>query len=153
MLFLHLEAGPEDYLVSTSEIVDIVPSVPLLSQPMAPDYVAGILNYRGKAVPVVDLNIMLGGEPLKDVFANRIVVCRYPCTEFSGLLAVRARNVTSTREIGDESLQSSGINLNESPWLGKLSLSEEGRSYQVIRIESLLTDEAVEILSRGMESA
>lgn len=62
------------YVISASEIVEIIPCVTLKKVPMLPDYAAGILNYHGQQMPVVDLCELLLTRPCKKRLSTRIIV-------------------------------------------------------------------------------
>jgi chemotaxis-related protein WspB len=72
---LHLFAGDQRYALPSAHVVEVVPSVPLRKVPGAPAAVAGLLDYRGQVVPVVDLARRLGAPPAPPAYATRIVVC------------------------------------------------------------------------------
>jgi chemotaxis-related protein WspB len=55
MLFLLFQLGKERYALQASRVVEVVPLLELKQLPQAPKGVAGIINYRGRPVPVVDL--------------------------------------------------------------------------------------------------
>lgn len=44
-------------LLSITDIIEILPITPI---PKTPDYLRGIINHRGKAVPVMDFRLRLG---------------------------------------------------------------------------------------------
>ena len=62
--------------------------------PGAPDFVAGIVQIRGRVVPVVDLRARFGAPPAAAALDNRIVVGQYG-DRVVGLLVDSAREVIS----------------------------------------------------------
>lgn len=52
--------GGDYYAFVISEVTDIIEIPPVTLIPKTPDYVLGIMNHRGKAVPVMDLRLRLG---------------------------------------------------------------------------------------------
>ena len=64
--YLTFHLGEEVYGLPVLKILEIVAFSPVTPIPRAPECVKGILNLRGRLVPVVDLRIRLGlapGEP------------------------------------------------------------------------------------------
>jgi chemotaxis-related protein WspB len=57
MLLLHI--GKDVYAVDCDRVVEVVPLVVLKEIPHAPPHVAGVFDYRGRIVPVVDLCVIL----------------------------------------------------------------------------------------------
>lgn len=57
---LTFSAGSEVYGFYILDVADIIELPELTVIPTAPDYVLGLMNHRGKAVPVMDLRLRLG---------------------------------------------------------------------------------------------
>ncbi len=60
MLLLTFRVSNDLYAVAAERVVEVVPRIELRSIPHAPEALAGLFNYRGKAVPVIDLGVLLG---------------------------------------------------------------------------------------------
>jgi purine-binding chemotaxis protein CheW len=58
--FLTFHLGAEVYALPVLEILEIVAYLPVTPVPRAPACVRGVLNLRGRLVPVVDLRNQLG---------------------------------------------------------------------------------------------
>lgn len=54
-----------------AEVVRMVASTPL---PEAPDWVAGVINFRGRVIPLVDVRTRLGAPPRDADLATPIIV-------------------------------------------------------------------------------
>ena len=59
MLLLLFHLGSELYAIESSQVIEIIPTVNLRPLHHVPDYVAGLFNYRGKFIPVIDLSQLL----------------------------------------------------------------------------------------------
>jgi chemotaxis-related protein WspB len=114
MLLLLFETSDGRYALDSQQIVEVIPLLVPKKIPGAPDYVAGIINYRGKPVPVFDLCILAGGPPCHHYYSTRIVLIHYPLDgvreRLIGLIAERATDVFKCRE---EDIKSSGILLEK----------------------------------------
>jgi len=97
MLLLLFEIYNGRYALDTNQIIEIVPLVKLKKIPATPDYVAGLMNYRGDGLPVVDLCQLVDKQPHEDALSTRIIIVRYPI-ENKGYrpLGLIANNVTET---------------------------------------------------------
>ncbi len=46
--------GSEEFCVDILKVQEIIRMVPITSMPNAPDYVEGVINLRGKVIPIID---------------------------------------------------------------------------------------------------
>jgi len=94
MLFLIFELGKDRYALDVRQIAEVMPLVGVKQVPRAPQAMKGLFNYRGTAVPVVDLSQLTLGRPSARRLSTRIVLVHYPdetgCTHLLGLIAERA---------------------------------------------------------------
>jgi len=74
MLLLTFTAGANCYAVDVARVVELIPKVELRPVPHAPLFLAGLLGYRGRVVPVIDLGLLLGGAPCRDCLSTRIIL-------------------------------------------------------------------------------
>jgi len=66
--------GDEEYGSSILQVREIRRMIPITPLPRANDFVAGVINLRGKVIPMVDLRQMLGMEIKEPDKATRIVI-------------------------------------------------------------------------------
>lgn len=52
------------YTLSTSQVVEIIRLQPITLMPNLPDYVKGVINLRGKIVPLIDMRLKFSKEPV-----------------------------------------------------------------------------------------
>ena len=74
MLLLTFRAAENLYAVDVARVVEVVPRVDLRRLPHAPGFLAGLFDYRGTVVPVIDLGILLGSERCRDRLSTRIIL-------------------------------------------------------------------------------
>ena len=77
MLLLLFEIGSGRYALDTSQIIEIVPLVTLKKIPATPDYISGLMNYRGEGIPVVDLCQLVDNSFCDDALSTRIIIVNY----------------------------------------------------------------------------
>ena len=53
MLFLKFRIGADAFMLEAAQIAEVLPLLHLTPIPQAPASVAGLLNYRGRPVPVI----------------------------------------------------------------------------------------------------
>jgi len=62
VLFLPFRLARETYCVSIAKIKEIIEMPPITDIPQEPDFIKGVMSFRGRAVPVIDLRIRFGME-------------------------------------------------------------------------------------------
>ena len=140
MLFLLFQIGRDRYALEASQIVEIVPLVTLKKIPQAPRGVAGIFNYHGVLVPVIDLSELATGQPAAPRLSTRFILVNYPMdAEKRHVLALMAEMATETIHIDPAMFKDGGVAMPEAPFLGPVA--KDGRGLiQRIEVKELLPD-------------
>lgn len=60
--YLTFILGEELYGIDIRVVIEIIGILPITKVPEVPDYVRGIINLRGKIIPVVDMRLRFGRE-------------------------------------------------------------------------------------------
>ena len=58
--YLTFSLAGEEYGIGILKIREIVGRMPIVSIPQMPDFVKGVVNLRGKVIPVIDLRLRFG---------------------------------------------------------------------------------------------
>jgi purine-binding chemotaxis protein CheW len=72
--YLTFILGEEYYGIPVLKVREIIRLVPITLVPKMPDYIKGVLNLRGKIIPVVDLRQRFGLAGIQDTERTCIVV-------------------------------------------------------------------------------
>lgn len=72
--FLTFTLGAEDYGVPVLRVREIIKMVPITQVPQLPGHVRGVINLRGKVIPVIDLRMKLGLPYQDETDATCIIV-------------------------------------------------------------------------------
>ena len=70
------ELGTETYGLDIATVHEIIRMQPITKVPKAPFYVEGVINLRGRVIPVVDIGRKFGFEKTEQAKNNRIVVVK-----------------------------------------------------------------------------
>jgi purine-binding chemotaxis protein CheW len=62
--YLTFSLSGEEYGIGILKIREIIGLMPITSLPQTPQYVKGVINLRGKVIPVVDLRLRFGMEEI-----------------------------------------------------------------------------------------
>jgi len=68
------ELGSETYGLDIASVHEIIRMQPITKVPKAPAYVEGVINLRGKVIPVIDIGKRFGFDKAERAKNNRIVV-------------------------------------------------------------------------------
>ena len=134
MLVLKFRVAGLSFAVAVTTVVEVVPRVELRPLPHAPAHVVGLLRYRGGAVPVVDLGLLMGDLACRDRLDTRIVlvdVGRHG-GESSGFLAMVAERVDEVAAIDESRRSTAGLGVVNAPYLGPVYETDEGLLQLVI---------------------
>lgn len=138
MLMLLFSLGDGQYAVPVSDVVEVTPRVHLEQIARAPDYIAGLFNYRGQHVPVVDLCRLIHQQSCADSFTTRIILVNFPLASGkTHMLGVLAERVTETVRITDDAFVPTGLSIDDTPYLGTAANTDQGL-LQKISINELL---------------
>ncbi len=144
MLFILFRIGKERYALEAAQVIEVIPCLPLRPQPGTPDYVAGIFNFRGKLVPVLDLGTLTLGVPSPPQLSTRIVLINY--TLKSGVMRVLGLIAEAvTDAVKKKPHEFVAVAAGQAPYLGGIAL-EEGGMVQCILPEHLLPPEVERLL-------
>jgi len=146
MTFLLFQMGGDRYALEAGRVAEVLPRIALKKIPTAAPGIAGVLDYHGAAVPVVDLSAMVLGQPAPPSLSTRILLLRYGGE--SGpehLLGVLVAQATETlrRELSD--FQPPGVTTPAARFLGPVTNDARGL-IQRVELEQLLTPAAREQL-------
>lgn len=127
MLFVVLEIGGARYAIDASQIVEVLPLLRVTPVPEAPRGVAGVFNYRGGPVPVVDLSEVILGRPAVARYSTRLVLA--DCADDRGrwrLLALMAEGATATLQREAADFVPSGVSITGARYLGPIATDADG---------------------------
>lgn len=153
MLFVIFKSGDTNYAMEAREVVEVIPLVTLRNCPGVPACIAGLANYGGTGVPIVDLGRLVGGPPSASYLSTRIIVTQY----IGGggqrrLIGLLAEGVTNTIERKESDFSQNSVAVPGNLCLGKLAVSGTG-FIQQITAAHLVSKELETILFAGPETS
>jgi len=148
MLYVVFQLGNHRYALEASRVVEVVPLLALKHFPQAPrgmaayggvaaqepgapqsaaQLYAGILNYRGQAVPALDLCQLTLDRPAREHRSTRILIVRQNRAADDGqLIGLIAEHVTGTLRRDEKDFVDAGKQPGASPFLGPVLMDEQG---------------------------
>ncbi len=115
------------YVLSISDVVEIIPYVKLTALPNLPDYLVGLCNYRGFSVPVIDLCSLFLKRPCNKKLSTRIIVVEIgegnSPDKMVGLMVEKATEIV---KVEDENFMDAGVYGDDLPYLGPVMADSAG---------------------------
>jgi chemotaxis-related protein WspB len=134
MLVLKFQVDGASFAVDFRRIVEVTPLAKLRPLPHAPAYLAGLLHYRGRVLPVVNVNRLLGAAPSEPRLSTRIILVEpAPGRPLLGLLAER---VSDLKRTADSPADSPVFASADAPYLGPV-VEADGELLQLLALEKL----------------
>jgi chemotaxis-related protein WspB len=149
MLLITFTIGDDRYAIETRNMIEIVPQVNLKRLPMEESYIAGIFNYHGQSVPVIDIGVLCRNHTGNSTLTTRIILIRLDDSHIIGLLA---DNLTQTIQVAPDTFSSCGIKRLEAEFLGDVAQHEEGM-VQLVNAGQLLSKELKTRLYDSVEAS
>lgn len=72
--YITFKLGDESFAINVAQVREVLELPQITKVPTAPDYMRGVVNVRGKSIPVVDLRLKFGLPAAADTINSRIVV-------------------------------------------------------------------------------
>jgi len=149
MMLLLFQIEGERYGMDVNAVTEVIPRVPLQRLPRMPQGMAGLLNYRGEVVPVLDMSLMLHQRPSRPFLSTRIIVAKMPgaSNRYVGLMA---EDVAETIKVRAEDFSKTGMEGDAEAFVDSVVL-EGNRMIQKVDPAKLLTDEVRSFLIHASE--
>ncbi|MGY6269382.1 chemotaxis protein CheW [Achromobacter denitrificans] len=138
-LYLLFRIGADRYALDARDIAEVLGLRALKQVPGAPAWVAGVLDRRGAAVPVIDMSALAGRGAAAAVTSTRLALLRYRAGPGAGerLLGLILEQATETAHFDPAAFQSSGLDNSGARYLGPV-LSDARGMVQAVAVDDLL---------------
>lgn len=141
MLFILFQLGTDRYALPARDVAEVLPLISVKVIPGAPVGVAGLVDYRGTAVPAIDLTALAFGRPAARRVSTRLLMVKYPHPQGGDrLLGVIAEHATELIAKEPADFHPTGITTTASRYLGPVVHDTRGM-IQRVEVSGLLTDE------------
>ena len=138
MLFLVFQLDDDRYAIEAARVICVLPQVDARVMPNAPAGVAGVIDWRGVPLPLVDLAQVLRDRPAHARLSTRIVVVEHPGADGTvHALGLLAECVVDTVRLDPSAFRDSGIDAGQARYLGPVATDAHGL-LQWVRVENLL---------------
>jgi chemotaxis-related protein WspB len=149
MLFLIFQLGQDRYALDARELLEILPLAQIKRLPHAPTGIAGLLDYHGVLLPVIDLSALTLGRSAAERISTRMVVVEMANGRRFALIAERANELLQ-REATD--FTEAEVAVDAAPYLGPVTRDARG-IVQWITPQKLFSPAVYEALFQQMRAA
>ena len=120
--YLTFKLGSEEFGLEILKVQEIIQMQSITRVPRTPEFVRGVINLRGKVIPVVDLRVKFGMEHVEDTERTCIVVVQIRNNANSvvvmGIIIDEVREVLDIPESSIEDTPSFGTSIDTEFILG-----------------------------------
>jgi purine-binding chemotaxis protein CheW len=145
--YLTFTLSGEEYGVGILKIKEIIGMLPITSVPQTPEFVKGVINLRGKVIPVVDLRLRFGMDVMEYTERTCIIVVEIEGAVNTILMGVVVDSVSEVLNIKNEEIEdppSFGMKLDIDYILGMAKM--EGGVKILLDIDKVLGEEEIAAL-------
>lgn len=147
--YLTFRLEPETYGISVLKVREIIQQININSVPQMPAFIKGVINLRGKIIPVVDLRAKFGLKNGNDSLHSCIVVVQVSRSGNNllsmGIMVDDVEEVVNIIAQDIETVPDFGVNINTSFILGMAKI--KGSIKTLLDIDRVLTAETVELIA------
>ncbi len=103
--YLTFHLGEEGYGLEILKVQEIIGMQEITKIPKAPDYVKGVINLRGKVIPVVDLRLKFGMPEQEISRKTCIIVTQVQRGQSSLIIGIVVDEVSEVMEISGDQIE------------------------------------------------
>ena len=145
--YLTFTLANEEYGIGILKIKEIIGMMPITTVPQTPEFVKGVINLRGKVIPVVDLRLRFGMEEIDYTERTCIVVVEISGKVTTVMIGIVVDSVSEVLNIKGEEVEDTptfGAKLNTDYILGMAKI--DGGVKILLGIDRVLNEEEINAL-------
>jgi purine-binding chemotaxis protein CheW len=148
--YLTFTLAEEEYGIGILKIKEIIGMLPITSVPQTPDFVKGVINLRGKVIPVMDLRLRFGMMSIDYTERTCIIVVEITGQTGTILVGIVVDAVSEVLNIKGDDIEKTptfGTKLNTDYILGMAKM--EGGVKILLDIDQVLSSDELSMLSEA----
>ena len=149
--FLTFTLGSEIFALDIVKVREVLELTTVSGIPRTPDYMKGVINLRGRAVPVVDMRLKLGMSRIEHTVDTCVIILE---VAFGGEAIVMGAMVDSVREV----FEMSKDQIEPAPQMGAAietsyikGMCRQGDQFVIITDVDRIFSEEELMAARGLE--
>ena len=148
--YLTFTLAEEEYGIGILKIKEIIGMMAITTVPQTPKFVKGVINLRGKVIPVIDLRLRFGMESMDYTERTCIIVVEMDGTANTVQIGIVVDAVSEVLNINGKDIEDTptfGTKLDTTYILGMAKM--EGGVKILLDIDRVLKAEEVEMLDKA----
>jgi purine-binding chemotaxis protein CheW len=148
--YLTFSLAGEEYGIGILKVKEIIGMMPITTVPRTPAFVKGVINLRGKVIPVVDLRLKFGMQEIGYTERTCIIVVEIRSQTGSVLIGIVVDSVSEVLNIKGSEIEETptfGARLDTDYILGMAKMS--GGVKILLDIDRVLGAEEIAILDKA----
>ncbi|PRY96929.1 chemotaxis protein CheW [Marinilabilia salmonicolor] len=140
--YLSFRLGDEVFALHVGKVYKILEMTPVTEVPRSPDYMKGVINLRGKVLPVIDTRIKFGMSPTETTKSTCLLVIDAEIGEETVMVSMLVDAVQAVMKIEDDKIlppPSIGNRYQSDFILGMTKVDE--KFVMVLNIDAVLTSD------------
>ncbi len=148
--YLTFTLAGEEYGIGILKIKEIIGMMPVTTVPQTPEFVKGVINLRGKVIPVMDLRLRFGMESIDYTERTCIIVVEIAGPSGTVMIGIVVDAVSEVLNIKGDDIEETptfGTKLNTDYIFGMAKM--EGGVKILLDIDRVLSQEEAALLERA----
>ncbi len=150
---LTFALGGEEYGLDILKVREIIGIMPITRVPRTPEFVRGVINLRGKVIPVVDLRVKFGMDRVEDTDRTCIVVVQVSGKNGHTVMGTVVDEVSEVIDIAEEQIEATpdfGADIDTDFVLGIGKIAD--KVVMVLDIDKVLSAREISVIKRVASS-
>ncbi|MBO4373187.1 MAG: chemotaxis protein CheW [Bacteroidales bacterium] len=152
--FISFKLGEEYFAISVSQVLNILQLVQITKVPTAPDYMKGVINLRGTVLPIIDIRMKFGMDPIQYQRDTVILVLNVIIENEkvdAGILVDSVKEVFEIKK--DEIMPPPGIGSKyKSKFIEGIYKMSDERFVMLLDIDKIFSSDEVVMLKESVDS-
>jgi len=147
--YLTFSMAEEEYGIGILKVKEIIGMMAITTVPKTPEFVKGVINLRGKVIPVVDLRLRFGMEAIDYNERTCIIVVEIEGTSGTVMIGIVVDAVSEVLNINGDDIEDTptfGAKLDTNYILGMAKM--EGGVKILLDIDQVLSGEEIAALEQ-----
>jgi purine-binding chemotaxis protein CheW len=148
--YLTFSLNKEEYGIGILKVKEIIGMMPITTVPRTPEFVKGVINLRGKVIPVMDLRLKFSMEAIPYSERTCIIVVEIESQDSTVLIGIVVDAVSEVLNIKEEEIEETpafGSKLDTEYILGMAKM--DGGVKILLDIDKVLNAKEVELLDKA----
>ncbi len=136
----------EEFAFEIMKIVEVIKIKEITEVPTAPSFMEGIINLRGKIIPIIDLRKRFNLETKEKTKKNRIIIIEYQKNQLAGVIVDEVQKVLNIKK--EEILPPPSTLVSAGGKYIEAIIKIEDRIIVLLNIEKIFTEEEKDDLAQ-----